>query len=380
MDGFYESLVTFAQNTHHKLHWFRGIPALLSSPDVVVLGAGVIGLSLSLELQRRGYNVALHDPRAAATQASWAAAGMLAVRDPHNPPQLSPMARLSAALYPAFLRQVEELSGQSVPFQTSHTIQHMPDGAVERFPEFSLDPRQLALALVMAVRRSGIALWQPAAGAPPVSPRNQRSPVVVHASGAWATASEITPRKGQMLRVHLPNPSRLVEVHRSEAVYVVPRTQGPQAGTALIGATVEDVGFNTETVPDDLAGLRRRGAALIPHVPELADSSKTPMVEAWAGLRPATPDGLPLLGEVSTPASTAGQRHFIAGGHFRNGILLAPATAVLIADLVQDRPPAMDLVPFSPTRFACAALPRPEPVRADDIRSSSRDNRFPPSP
>lgn len=329
---------------------------MLSQPDVVILGAGVIGLSLALELHWRGLEVTLYEPRAAATQASWAAAGMLAANDPYNPPLLAPLSRLSSALYPAFLEGLEETSGESVPFQTDTTLQFMNDGSVVQLREQSLDPRQLAVALLTAVQRAGIRLQQ-RQPASTITRAASRARTVIHATGAWAAAPGIAPRKGQMLRVRLPASSSLREVHRSEHVYVVPRTQGPQAGTALIGATVEDAGFNTEVIPEDLAGLRQQGADLVPSAPELADSKATPIVEAWAGLRPATPDGLPLLGELSDGGH--GPRQFIAAGHFRNGILLAPATAVLMADLVQGRTPSLDLSPFSPRRFTQTALQTP---------------------
>ncbi len=343
-----------------------GHSTLSSAPDVLILGAGVIGLSLALELHRRGAGVTLFEPGAAATQASWAAAGMLAAGDPFNPPTLAPLSRLSAALYPAFLQELEHLSGQTVPFQTDTAVQSLEDGRTLRLQEHSLDPRQLAVALLSAVQRAGIPLRQrqtPAAATAAAGGAR----VVVHASGAWASP-EISPRKGQMLRVRLPSSSILREVYRSERVYVVPRTQGPQAGTALIGATVENAGFNTEVVPEDLAALRERGAALVPHLPELADSAQTPMVEAWAGLRPATPDNLPLLGDLWQDNDLAGPedrpqtgpRHLIAAGHFRNGILLAPATAVVIADLIYGRPPVLDLGPFSPGRFTGTVATAPE--------------------
>ncbi len=326
---------------------------MLSPPDVTIIGAGVIGLSLALELHARGARVTLLERGAAATQASWAAAGMLAAQDPHNPPQLRPLAQLSAALYPAFLDHLQELSGLAVPFQTQRTRQSLPDGSLHDLYERSIDPRQLAVALLTAVQRARIPLLQNARTPElqTAEARTRPSAVVVHATGAWAGEAGVSPRKGQMLRVQLPPACSLREVYRSECVYVVPRTQGPQAGTALIGATVEDAGFNTEVCPDDLAGLRQVAADLIPHHPELADPRQTPIVEAWAGLRPATPDDLPLLGAVPHDAGDASPRHFIAAGHFRNGILLAPATAALIADLIDGRTPPVDLAAFSPARF-----------------------------
>ena len=118
---------------------------LLASPDVTIVGAGVIGLSLALELHARGATVTLLERGAAAPQASWAAAGMLAAQDPHNPPQLRALAQLSAALYPAFLDHLQELSGLPVPFQTQRTRQSLPDGGTVDLHERSIDPRQLAV-------------------------------------------------------------------------------------------------------------------------------------------------------------------------------------------------------------------------------------------
>jgi glycine oxidase len=143
-----------------------------------------------------------------------------------------------------------------------------------------------------------------------------------------------------MLRVRLS----LQEVHRSEAVYIVPRTTGPHAGTAVIGATLEDAGFDTATSPSALAGLRRLAAGLVPAAHGAAQ------IEAWAGLRPATADGLPLIGAL--PEST---QQIVATGHFRNGILLAPATAATVAALVQGIRPPVDLTAYAPARFALAS-------------------------
>jgi glycine oxidase len=146
-----------------------------------------------------------------------------------------------------------------------------------------------------------------------------------------------------MLRVQLPpSLANLREVHRSEHIYIVPRTFGPQAGTALIGATVEDAGFDTSIHSPDLAHLRSLAAELLP---ALADTHLAPEVESWAGLRPSTPDSLPILGRLNS------SQEFIATGHYRNGILLAPATAAVLADLLEARTPTVDLTPFAASRF-----------------------------
>jgi glycine oxidase len=147
-----------------------------------------------------------------------------------------------------------------------------------------------------------------------------------------------------MLRVRIPAGLELHEVHRSPQIYIVPRIHGPQAGTALIGATDEDAGFDLTTSPAVLDDLRSRAAGILP---AFGSVTKAPFVEAWAGLRPATADLLPAIGRM--PGTT---RQWLAVGHYRNGILLAPATAAALADMVEGKRPAVDLFPFDPARLA----------------------------
>jgi glycine oxidase len=317
-----------------------------SSFDVAIAGAGIIGLSIALELHKRGARVVVLERDVVLAHASTAAAGMLAAEDPHNPAALLPLSRYSVSLYPEYLRGIARLSGLAVPFQTEVTWQNSADGTRHRLEERSVDPRQLAEALLAAVRATDIELREGDSGI------FEGAKESVIASGAWSGAMmsqmplQVVPRKGQMLRVKLPAGMDMTEVHRSERVYVVPRTRGPQAGTALIGATVEDAGFDVSTDADDLAMLRAWGAEL---VPQLGSAGDAPMVEAWAGLRPMTPDQLPLLGRCGDS--------IIATGHFRNGILLAPATAHVIADLIEGKTQAVDLSAFDPGRSFDVAMP-----------------------
>jgi glycine oxidase len=325
------------------------------TPDIVVAGAGIIGLALALELHQRGASVVLLDTATAASGASTAAAGMLAAEDPHNPAELSELSLFSISLYDGFLDRLAVLSGLAVPYQTTSTIQYLDDGTTLRLAERSVDPRQLAAAAVQAVRRSHIQLIEHTSQleisehSGGVSIHPQLGPAVdanrlIHASGAWfGGRPAITPRKGQMLRVRMPAALELREVHRSSSIYVVPRTQGPQDGTALIGATEEDAGFDLHTSQSDLDVLRRRAASLLP---ALGDSTAAPQVESWAGLRPAAADGLPLIGRL--PGTC---HQWMAAGHYRNGILLAPATAVALADLLEDKAPEVSLSPFDPARL-----------------------------
>jgi glycine oxidase len=317
------------------------------APDVLIAGAGIIGLSLALELHSRGARVLVLERDTALAHASTAAAGMLALHDPHNPPALLPLTQLSADLYPEFLERIQQLSGITVPFQTDTTLQYRPSHPPQCLTEHSLDPRNLAAALLAAIRATGIKLREHTEFQLTTAPPNT---TVIYTTGAWVPEElrrtlPVRPRKGQMLRVQLP-PSlgNLREVHRSDQIYIVPRTVGTQAGTALIGATIEDAGFDTSTHTRDLIHLRDLAAMLLP---ALASEKDAPQLEAWAGLRPYTPDRLPILGPVEP-----GSHRFLATGHYRNGILLAPATAILLADLITGKTPALDLMPFSPARFS----------------------------
>lgn len=322
------------------------VPAALPLQPVVIAGAGIIGLSIALELVRRGLEVTVLERGRAMEQASTAAAGMLAADDPHNPAALQAISRYSNGLYPKYRARLEALSELPVPVQTTVAVQYLEGGGSIRLAEESLDPRQLAAALLKAVRASGIDLREGFSGPLPAELRGR---TMVISAGAWSSEAvesssvPVVPRKGQMLRVTLPPALRdLREVHRSERIYIVPRTQGAQAGTALLGATVESVGFDTKTDTADLARLRAMAAELLP---ALASEADAPMVESWAGLRPGTPDDLPVLGYGDDHAT------LWATGHYRNGILLAPATAMIVADLIEGKLPTVNITAFAPGRF-----------------------------
>ena len=349
----------------------------MHQPEICIAGAGVIGLSLALELYHHGMAVTVLDRSVPLNEASTAAAGMLAANDPHNPPQLQPLADLSLLLYPAFLDRLRTLSGIEVPFQTHTTIQSdiekparlrnaldraaldrlLPGNALgnRRFyllDEESLDPRQLATALLVAVQATSIRLLpntsllathsSGAAITVSTSAGTIETAAFVDCTGAWSVSGRlpVKPVKGQMLSVAIPSSLPLRFTLRTESIYIVPRTKGPNAGRAIIGATIEDAGFDKTTYPSDIARLRSLAAALLPPL------AAAPQLEAWAGLRPATPDGLPLLGALPSQPN-----QFIATGHYRDGILLAPGTAHVMAQLLSGVPPSIDLTSFSPARI-----------------------------
>ncbi|HEX8810594.1 MAG TPA: FAD-dependent oxidoreductase, partial [Terracidiphilus sp.] len=163
---------------------------------------------------------------------------------------------------------------------------------------------------------------------------------VVNCAGAWSGqigphAFPTRPVKGQMLCLVMPSRTLLKHVVRSSEAYLIPRSDG----RLLVGATVEEAGFDKRT---DLATIQRLHKAAIALVPKLEEAR---ILESWAGLRPGTPDALPILGETPTPG------YYVATGHFRDGILLAPITAEVIAALLEGRTLDCDLTPFSPARF-----------------------------
>jgi glycine oxidase len=128
----------------------------------------------------------------------------------------------------------------------------------------------------------------------------------------------------------------LRHVIRTPDVYLIPRSDG----RLLVGATVEEAGFDKRT---DAGAIQKLHRAALKLVPKLADAR---ILEDWAGLRPGTPDGLPILGATAIPG------YFVATGHFRDGILLAPITAQVMTSVIEGRGPEYDLTAFSAQRFA----------------------------
>jgi len=341
----------------------------VNSPDVIIAGAGIIGVSLAIELRERGMQVLVLDRGRPGQEASSAAAGMLAAGGFETPPALRPLALASGRLFPEYVRHLEELSGIATDFRRQGTIvfgEHAASTAAQRLspdqlrhrepflqalgrPAFfeeenSVDPRLLIEAALAAARKLGVEVRgnievksiRRAASAVEVLTSSQSfsAAQAVNCLGAWAGAP-VRPRKGQMLYLQPQRRDLLQHVVHAPEVYLVPRS----SGKILVGATVEDVGFDKTVTPSTIAGLHHAAAQ---YLPELAAA---PVVASWAGLRPGTPDDLPILGPTDTPGV------FIAAGHFRNGILLAPVTAKVMADLLTGAQPSLDLSAFAPSRF-----------------------------
>jgi glycine oxidase len=165
-----------------------------------------------------------------------------------------------------------------------------------------------------------------------------QAPIVVNCAGAWAGQLlphrfPTRPVKGQMLCV--AGKPVLRHVIRAPEVYLVPRSDG----RVLIGSTVEEAGYDKRTDADT---IRRMHEAAIHMIPALSEAR---ILEDWAGLRPGTPDNLPILGATPTPG------YFVATGHFRDGILLTPVTAQLMAQVISGEKPQYDIKAFSAGRF-----------------------------
>ena len=313
-------------------------------------------------------------------ESSWAAAGMLAAGDPENPAELCHLADLSTRLYPEYLRHIELLSAHPVPTRTSIALQGTSPDAPEYhcgrplqpselatlapgiltsgrnfrvLDEASIDPRDLCAALPQAVRAANITLLEDthvitARSRPDgIDIETTRGKIsaeaFINCAGSWSPQIQstlpVTPRKGQSLCVRLPPGVTLRCVIRTPELYLVPRGDG----RVIIGATVEDTGFDKQVDPASIDSLWQQAAALWPPI------ASATLMESWAGLRPATSDGLPIIGPIAGHPN-----HYVATGHFRNGILLAPATAHLVSQLLRGLPTAIDIAPFRSQRFAPA--------------------------
>jgi glycine oxidase len=337
--------------------------------DIIIAGAGIIGVSMALELRQRGPSVLVLDRAEPGGEASSAAAGMLAAADPETPEALRPLAMESARMFPVFVQKLESASTLQADFRRAGTIALLHENTAPReyhnlsvaelqrlepsirtsgnsaffVQEDSVDPLLLMQAALAAGRNLGVEIRANTA-VTEIRARNNAVIVVAGADtfsaasfvdcrGAWSGAP-VRPRKGQMLYVQ-PHSPVLQHVLRAPDVYIVPRS----SGKILIGATVEDVGFDKSVDPSAIQQLLNAAAK---YVPALACA---PVTQSWAGLRPGTPDDLPIIGPTDMP------RVFVASGHFRNGILLAPITAQIMADLVDGRPSPLDIRSFSPDRF-----------------------------
>lgn len=361
----------------------------VKSWDAIIIGGGVIGLSLGRRLRREGLQVLMIDKGEPGREASHAAGGMIAHCDPHLPDALRPLALRSAAMYRDWVRELAEESGELADLRDQGAIAFLPEDecpgcegvrSVDKdemkriepalaqpplgewtcawwLPEVSVDPRGLCTALLKAAKYCGVdfvtgsaVLAVEAANGRAAGVKTTHSSypagILVNCAGAWASQIQplwlpTHPVKGQMVCV-VPGPEDAGEellvqhVIRTPEIYIIPRGDR----RILLGATVEDAGFDKRTDANTIEKLYRAAAKVAPKIGEMR------IHDAWAGLRPASPDNLPMLGETMLPG------YFAATGHYRDGIMLAPITAEVMTQAITGTPVEFDLRPFSPMRFA----------------------------
>jgi glycine oxidase len=355
--------------------------AIVKTWDVIIIGGGIIGLSLSIALRKRGATVLVIERAEPGREASHAAGGMLVDCPLETTPALLELATASAQMYPEFAFELEVESAMRIDLRVQGTIvfpsvDHekalgvplSSDQLAELEPslahgdrpgyylkERSVDPRAITSAALKAAKNRGVDF---SSGDPVTAVNLSDNHVVgvtttktsflaekvVNCAGAWS--SQIRPKirshplptrpvKGQMLCLAMPSREFIRHVIRTPDVYLIPRSDR----RLLIGATVEEAGFDKRTVPETIQRLHHAALKL---VPKLADAR---ILEDWAGLRPGTPDNLPILGATEITG------YYVATGHFRDGILLAPITAEVMSAVIEGRKPDYDLAAFSPTRF-----------------------------
>ena len=367
--------------------------------DVVIIGGGVIGLSIAWRAATAGLSVIVVE-ESPGRGASWAAAGLLApiTEVHHGEEQVLQLGVASLEMYPSFVAELEDLTGASVAYRSQGTLIVAPNAddfaalgdlyklqqelglvsrALKRRDARSLEPslapafraawliegdhqidnRALADALGAACRMSGVQMITDVAVAIDVTSDRARgvklasnSTVacdrVVLAAGCWSSAIDgipddvrppVRPVKGQLLYLRGPaDPPLIAHNVRGLDVYLVPRRDG----RIVVGATVEEQGFDTTVTAAAVYQLLRDAYELVPGLGELE------LLECVAGLRPGSPDNAPMLGESGLEGL------LVATGHYRSGILLTPLTAETMTELlVTGRTPAR-IQPVSPQRFA----------------------------
>ncbi|MFI8254670.1 glycine oxidase ThiO [Streptomyces filamentosus] len=380
--------------------------------DVLVIGGGVIGLVTAWRAARRGLTVAVVDPEPGGGAARVAAGMLAAVTELHYGEEtLLGLNLSSAARYPAFVAELEEAAGLGVGYRACGTLAvaldaddraHLRElhalqtrcglasewlsgrdcrrlepmlapgvrGGLRVDGDHQVDPRRLAAALLVACERAGVVFHR--ALAERLSVAGDRARGVVLRDGTELTAGQtvlaagslsgrlaglppavvppVRPVKGQVLRLRIPAPyapflSRTVRaVVRGSHVYLVPR----ENGELVVGATSEELGWDTTVTAGGVYELLRDAHELVPGLTEL------PLTETLAGLRPGSPDNAPLLGPSALPGL------HLATGHYRNGVLLTPVTGDVMAEVLTTGVLPDEARPFSPRRFPAVLSARQE--------------------
>ncbi|MFH8532198.1 glycine oxidase ThiO [Streptomyces tendae] len=381
-------------------------PRTSRTPDVLVVGGGIIGLVTAWRAARRGLVTALVDPEPGGGAAQVAAGMLAAVTELHYGEEtLLALNLASARRYPEFAAELTELTGHDLGYRRCGTLAvaldaddraHLRElhalqqrsglesewlsgrecrrlepmlapgvrGGLRVDGDHQIDPRRLAHALLAACEREGVVLHRVWAERLTVG-RGERATGVVTADGTALEAGQVVlaggslsgrltgvpeavlppvrPVKGQVLRLAMPRTgvgapllNRTVRaVVRGNHVYLVPR----ESGELVVGATSEELGWDTTVTAGGVYELLRDAHELVPGITEL------PLTETRAGLRPGSPDNAPLLGRTDLDGL------LLATGHYRNGVLLTPVTGDVMADVLTGGELPEEARPFSPRRF-----------------------------
>lgn len=370
------------------------------SAEVVVIGGGVIGLTVARALVQRGVrDVLLVERSALGAEASFAAGGMLAPQTEANGrDDFFELACQSRDLYPNFAAELREETGIDVELDTTGTLYlALTEGDLDeigkryewqiqaglvveeltasaarelepcvtetalgalRFPhDIQVENRRLLNALVNSVDKLGVTITTNTSVESIVVERGRLTGVqtsrgfvscrkVVNAAGTWSSAikhshtPKIEPVRGQMICLDA-KPQLTRHVIFSPRGYLVPR----QDGRLLAGSTSESAGFTKQVTAGGISTILANAQEISPAV------SRLPIVDTWSGLRPRAADGLPVMGPCGEIDGL-----FYATGHYRNGILLAPVTGELIAEAVVAGHVSSLLAAFSPNRFNLAPV------------------------
>ncbi|MEZ7007321.1 glycine oxidase ThiO [Streptomyces sp. AD55] len=390
-------------------------PSSPSTSDVLVVGGGIIGLVTAWRAARRGLATAVVDPAPGGGAARVAAGMLAPVTELHYGEQaLLALGLASAERYPDFAAELSDATGHDLGYRRCGTLAVALDAddrahlrELHAFQErcglastwlpgrecrrlepmlapgvrgglwvegdHQVDPRRLARALVVACERAGVVFHRDEAVRLTVA--GDRATGVVTAGGTRPAAGRVVlaagslsgrlagvpeevrapvrPVKGQVLRLAMPSAhgpllGRTVRaVVRGNPLYLVPR----ENGELVVGATSEELGWDTTVTAGGVYELLRDAHELVPGITEL------PLAETLAGLRPGSPDNAPLLGATALPGL------LLATGHHRNGVLLTPVTGDVMAEILTGGEPPAVARPFTPRRFGAAApAPTEQPV------------------
>ncbi|MFG2781689.1 glycine oxidase ThiO [Streptomyces prunicolor] len=376
--------------------------------DVLVVGGGIIGLVTAWRAAQRGFSTAVLDPEPGGGAAQVAAGMLAAVTELHYGEQtLLALNLASAHRYPDFAAELTDLTGLDLGYRRCgtlavaldaddrahlrelHTLQRRSGldsewlsgrecrrleptlapgvrGGLRVDGDHQVDPRRLAGALVAACERAGVVLHR--TWAERLTVERDRATGVVTREGDVLGAGQVVlaggslsgrlkgvpddvlppvrPVKGQVLRLTVPERyapflNRTVRaVVRGSHVYLVPR----ENGELVVGATSEELGWDTTVTAGGVYELLRDAHELVPGITEL------PLTETRAGLRPGSPDNAPLLGPTALPGL------LLATGHYRNGVLLTPVTGDALAHALSTGELPDEARPFTPKRFGAGAL------------------------